>query len=63
LAIDVVVPSAGGGSATDSGRREVVVDVPSSAEHREIGGGVHDTLSGLATYRRLRVPQDADRGR
>ena len=40
-------------------RREFVVEVLLSADHREIGVGVHDAFSRLTTYRRLRVAREA----
>jgi hypothetical protein len=53
--IDVPLPSAGSSTGADPGRREFVVEVPLDADHREIGVGVHDDLSRLTTYRRVRV--------
>jgi VWFA-related protein len=53
--IEVPFPSASSATGPDPGRREFVIKVPVSAAHREIGVGVIDALSRLATYRRLRV--------
>lgn len=53
--IDVPLPPAVSASGSDPGRREFVVEVPLSADHREIGVGVHDVFSRLTTYRRVRV--------
>ena len=54
-AIEVPFPSASSATGPDPGRREFVIKVPMGAAHREIGVGVIDALSRLATYRRLRV--------
>ena len=53
--IDVSFPSASSAVGPDPGRRQFVIEVPLSATHRELAVGVLDTLSRLATYRRLRV--------
>lgn len=58
--IDVPLPPAAAGGS-DPGRREFVVEVPLSADHREIGIGVHDVFSRFTTYRRVRVGLDASR--
>jgi VWFA-related protein len=52
--IDVPLPAVPP-SGSDPGRREFVVEVPLSGDHREIGVGVHDVFSPLTTYRRVRV--------
>jgi VWFA-related protein len=57
--IEVPLPPADSATASDPGRRELVVEVPLSAGHREIGVGVHDAFSRLSTYRRLRVAREA----
>jgi len=57
--IDVPLPAAASANGSDPGRREFVVEVPLSADQREIGVGVHDVFSRLATYRRVRVGLDA----
>jgi hypothetical protein len=53
--IDVPLPSAASADGSDPGRREFVVEVTLNADHGEIGVGVHDVFSRLATYRRVRV--------
>jgi hypothetical protein len=53
--IEVPFPSALSPAGPDAGWREFVIEVPVSAAHREIGVGVLDAVSHLATYRRLRV--------
>jgi hypothetical protein len=52
------VDSAGG---AEPSQRELVVEVPLSADHHEIGIGVHDLVSGRTTYRRVGVEQGAKR--
>jgi hypothetical protein len=49
------LPPAAAGSVAEAERREFVVEVPLSADHREIAVGVHDVFSQLATYRRVKV--------
>ncbi len=61
--IDVPLPAAASAHGSDPGRREFVVEVPLSADHGEIGVGVHDVFSRLATYRRVRVGLDASGSR
>jgi VWFA-related protein len=53
--IDVPLPPAASANGSDPGRREFVVEVALGADHGEIGVGVHDVFSRLATYRRVRV--------
>jgi VWFA-related protein len=59
--IDVPLPPAASATAADLGRREFVVEVPLDADHREIGVGVHDDLSRLTTYRRVRLGLEPSR--
>jgi VWFA-related protein len=59
ILIDVPLPATASADGSDPGRREFVVEVPLSADHVEIGVGVHDVFSRLATYRRVRVGLDA----
>jgi VWFA-related protein len=53
--IDVPLPPAASADGSAPGRREFVVEVALNADHGEIGVGVHDVFSRLATYRRVRV--------
>jgi VWFA-related protein len=53
--IDVSLPLADSAGVSDLGRSEFVVDVPLGPDHREIAVGVEDVVSGLATYRRVRL--------
>ncbi len=57
--IEVPLPPALSATTSDPLRREFVVEVPLSADHREIAVGVHDVYSRLTTYRRLRLAREA----
>ena len=56
--IEVPLPREVSADGSDPGRRQFVVEVLLSADHREIGVGVHDASSRLTTNRRVLAGMD-----